>query len=79
MLDFAAYLFWLLLKIGVALVVGYLAVIVFLHFRAVRRLDFYEKQGAVLYPGCKSFFFGNMWDMVAYQEAYFGPEPVPGP
>ena len=79
MLDFAIYLLWLFVKIGGAAVVGYLAVIVYLHFRAVKRLDFYEKQGAVLYPGCKSFFFGNMWDMMAYQEAYCGEDPVPGP
>ena len=42
-------------------------------------MNFYEKQGATLYPGCKSFFFGNMLDMIAYGKAYMGDEPVCGP
>ena len=42
-------------------------------------MNFYERQGATLYPGCKSFFFGNMLDMIAYGKAYMGDEPVCGP
>ena len=67
------------LKLIVSLLLAYALLIVALHFRCMSRLNFYEKQGAVLYPGCKSFFFGNMYDMVAYGKAYMGAEPVSGP
>ena len=63
----------------VTLLLAYFLLIVFLHFRCVSRLNYYEKQGAVLYPGCKSFFFGNMYDMIEYGKAYMGEEPVCGP
>ena len=79
MLNLLIELLWLAGKICLVIVVAYALLIVYLHYRAVWHMNFYEKQGAVLYPGCKSFFLGNMWDMVEYQKAYFGEEPIPGP
>ena len=79
MFDLLIGLAWLVLKVAGACLLAYLLVMVFLHYRAVKRLNFYEQQGATLYPGCKSFFFGNMWDMVAYQKAYFGDAAICGP
>ena len=45
----------------------------------MRRLSFYERQGVTLFPGCRSFYFGNTWDMIEYQKAYEGDEPIAGP
>ena len=66
MLDFLVTLAWLAFKVFIALALLWALVIVAYHIRAVRRLNFYESQGVVLYPGCKNFYLGNMWDMVDY-------------
>ena len=80
MIDTLFALIWLLLQVVVAIIFAYILLITALHIRAVRHLNFYERQGATLYPGCKSFFFGNMWDMIEYQRAYVSEDIVtPGP
>ena len=68
MMELLASVGWLLLKILLALLVIYIVVICFFHFRAVQRLNFYEKQGAVIFPGAKRFFFGNNLDMIDYSK-----------
>ena len=42
-MELLASVGWLLLKILLALLVAYIVVISFFHFRAVQRLNFYEK------------------------------------
>ena len=63
----------------VGCLVTYGLIIVYLHFKSIQRLSYYEKQGAVLYPGCKRFFFGNTYDLMTYAKVRAGPEPVCGP
>lgn len=71
---------WLVAKIALALLGLYCLAIVYFHFRAVNRLNYYEKQGAVLFPGCKRFFFGNIIDLIEYSKERQGSaEPIPGP
>ena len=67
-MELLASVGWFLLKILLALLVAYIVVICFFHFRAVQRLNFYEKQGAVIFPGAKRFFFGNNLDMIDYSK-----------
>ena len=66
MIDLFLGFIWLLVKVALTCVSIFILLIVILHIRAVMRMKFYESQGVVLYPGCKSFFFGNMWDMIEY-------------
>ena len=68
MVDFGISLLLLAVKILLSLCLVYLGVICFFHFRAVKRLGFYEKQGAVVFPGAKRFFFGNNLDMIEYSK-----------
>ena len=79
MLELILSLLWLVVKISLVLVAIYVSIIVGLHLRAVSRLNFYERQGAVHYPGNKRFFFGNTVDLIEYGKIREGPETVCGP
>ena len=43
-----------------------LVYICYKHFRAMRRLDFYRKQGIPIAPGHNTFFIGNGLDIVQF-------------
>ena len=80
MIDTILECCWIGAKAALACIIIYLSVMVVLHVRAVLRLRFYQRQGAVLYPGCKSPFFGNMWDLVEYSRVCKNEHTVvPGP
>lgn len=79
MLNLALSVILLCTKVTLALIFSYFCLVVYLHFRCVSRLNFYARQGATLYPGCKSFFLGNMHDLIAYAKAYEGDMPICGP
>ena len=67
------------LKTIAGLAVAYFLILAILHVRAMWRLSFYEKQGAVVFPGARRFFFGNSLDFKEYVAARAGPEVVRGP
>ena len=69
----------ILLKSVITLAVIYFLVILYLHLRAISRVSFYEKQGAVVFPGAKRFYFGNSVDFIEYGKARNGQEVVTGP
>lgn len=79
MLDIIFAIVWLGIKTCFACIAVYILIIIYLHLRAVSRLNFYEKQGAVSYPGNKRFFFGNTLDLVEYGKVREGSETVCGP
>ena len=72
-------LVWLLLKTILGLLLAYFLVICFFHLRAIHRLNFYEKQGAVVFPGARRFFFGNNLDMIDYSKMRARKDPICGP
>ena len=79
MFDTLFPLMWLCLKIGLAIVVFYLLMLLGFHLRALKRLDFYEAKGVTLFPGCRRFIFGNNVDLIEYgkvraQELVCGPQ-----
>ena len=78
MLEICLSTFWLTLKIFLGLIVAYGLVLLAAHIRALYRIRFYEKQGGVLFPGCKRFFFGNNMDFLEYAKARAGAEPICG-
>lgn len=73
--DFAL----LLTKIILGLLLAYFLVMVYYHVRAVTRVTFYQKQGAVVYPGATRFYFGNNIDLLEYGKARSGETVVTGP
>lgn len=79
LVGFAISAFWLCLKVGLGCLAAYAIVILCVHLRTVSRLNFYEAQGAILYPGCKRFFFGNSHDLAAYGKARQAAEVISGP
>lgn len=68
-----------LLKLIAGLVIFYFLVLAVLHIRALKKLRYYESQGAVVFPGARRFFFGNSLDFQAYAKARSGAEVVAGP
>ena len=79
MLELLASLSWLVLKVFFALLAAYFLVICYYHVKAVRSVKFYEDQGAVVFPGARRFFFGNMLDMIDYSKMRASPDPICGP
>ena len=72
---------WLALKVLAVLVAGFFLIFAGLHVRALLRIRFYEKQGAVTYPGAKTFVVGNLLDFAAYGKAAAEEteDPLPNP
>lgn len=54
------------LKLVVALAFTYLLVLAIFHVLAIRKLSFYERQGVVVFPGARRFFFGNSHSLIDY-------------
>ena len=70
----------LIVKIGLGCLFAYAILLVALHLRSLNHLNFYEKQGAVVYPGARRFFFGNSIDLGSYGKVRASSTaPVVGP
>ena len=70
----------LIVKIGLGCLFAYAILLVALHLRSLNHLNFYEKQGAVVYPGARRFFFGNSIDFGTYGKVRANSTaPVKGP
>ena len=48
----------LIVKVLAALVVAVICLAAVLHYRAVRNMNFYKEQGAMVFPGSDRFFVG---------------------
>ena len=68
-----------ILKVIAAFALIYFLVLAVLHCRALKKLRYYERQGAVAFPGARRFFFGNSIDFKEYAKARAGAEIVRGP
>ena len=67
MIDLLHTIGLLSIKLIITLVVIYCLILVYYHFRAISRLNFYEKQkGVTPFPGNRRFIFGNNIDLIDY-------------
>ena len=70
------YICDLLLKVCFSIIGFFLVVFTWKHFKAIRRLNYYKKQGATIACGADRYFLGNLGDLANREKLVKNNEQV---
>ena len=60
---------FLMLSVVIAFTVIYISMLVYKHFHAIGRLNFYSSQGVTILPGANRFIIGNVPEVAKWAKA----------
>ena len=61
-------MFWVLLKTLAVLLLGMAVYLFWKYVKAMRKMEFYAKQGVAKLRGSDTFIMGNLWQILQYQK-----------